>query len=334
MVAAGPVLQILPFPAGVGNLAFLILLAGLAALIGLLARALRRAARAAREQQAAEAAVRHARIELEVRLAKSHAEVEALGARLRASDTQLAAIQQQLRFKDAPSYGPEITTRGDYGETLEVQGYAPAPAGSERRAAVPRARAARADHRRADSGTHAGGLAVAEQKFSIRDVFLIYQDGRLMCHLTRKVRIIDDSQIIAGMISAVQMFVRDCFRREAQGSLDEVRFGALRIVAATGPSATLAVVVEGKPPKEYRRRMRTALEEVHTIHAAIINDWNGDLRALGSEEKVLRRMLLEPYDSEEFHRPGRGTFSLEDAPVQDHHGAPVFRVGLPPGGDA
>jgi hypothetical protein len=157
-----------------------------------------------------------------------------------------------------------------------------------------------------------------EADFKIRDVFLIYKDGRLITHLSKKVRIIDDSEIIGAMITSVQMFVKESFRRESRGALDLMKFGKLTILAEYGEFANLAVVIEGKKIGDLRVSMRKALDMIHDSNKKQLESWDGRLSKLGSEEKIIKEELLDKYGTEEFHK--------SDAKVLDLSQAGTFKI--------
>ena len=57
----------------------------------------------------------------------------------------------------------------------------------------------------------------------IDEVFLMTPTGMLLKHYTRRLRPDQDEDILAGMLQAVQTFIKDSFD-EAGGKLNEIRF--------------------------------------------------------------------------------------------------------------
>ena len=71
------------------------------------------------------------------------------------------------------------------------------------------------------------GKKLRVERAIIDEVFLMYRDGRLIKHFTRRLKPDVDQDILSGMLTAVQEFVKDTFRGE-EGELDQMKFGRLR----------------------------------------------------------------------------------------------------------
>ena len=154
-----------------------------------------------------------------------------------------------------------------------------------------------------------------ENDFVIQDVFIIYKDGRLISHLSKKIRIIDDSQIIGSMITAVQMCVRESFKRESKGSLGAMKFGEISILMENGEYLNLAVVLRGTKYEELKRSMKETLKNIHEAWGDGLEDWDGSLTHLGPLEKIIQRDLIDRFDTEVFHAPTSKSLDLSKAKV-------------------
>src|SRR3989454_11412620 len=87
--------------------------------------------------------------------------------------------------------------------------------------------------------------AEAEKNTRIEDIFLLHRSGLLLKHYTRRLRPNVDSDVLSGMLVAVQGFIKDSFRGE-QGNLNEIRFGEIRIVIIEGEGTIMAAVGPGR----------------------------------------------------------------------------------------
>jgi hypothetical protein len=154
-----------------------------------------------------------------------------------------------------------------------------------------------------------------DNDFVIQDVFVIYKDGRLISHLSKKIRIIDDSQIIGSMITAVQMCVRESFKRESRGSLGAMKFGEISILMENGEFLNLAVVLRGTKYEELKRSMKDTLKTIHEAWGDGLEDWDGSLTHLGALEKIIQRDLIDRFDTEVFHAPTSKSLDLSKAKV-------------------
>lgn len=130
------------------------------------------------------------------------------------------------------------------------------------------------------------------KKYTVEEIFLIYKDGRLIAHNTRRLKPDIDKDILTGMLTAVQSFVRDSFKMEERGVLNELHYGKLKILIENGPYANLAVVVSGEEPETLRARMRKILNEVHAKYAIYLKNWDGDVGPFSRLKRELGRVIV------------------------------------------
>lgn len=154
-----------------------------------------------------------------------------------------------------------------------------------------------------------------QQDFIIQDVFVIYRDGRLMTHLSKKIRIIDDSEIIGSMIAAVQMAVRESFKRESKGTLDALRFSDLTVLMETGAFLNLAVVIRGRNYNKLKGIMMEVVSNIHKAWGDDIEDWDGQKTNVKVIERVVQKDLLDRFETETFHSAESKTMDLSQAKV-------------------
>ena len=129
--------------------------------------------------------------------------------------------------------------------------------------------------------------------YTIEEVFLIYKDGRLICHNTRRLKPDLDKDVLTGMLTAVQCFVRDSFSGEEKGVLNELKYGNLKILMENGPRANLAVVISGTGPANLRGHMRSLLDAVHLRYMPTLDDWDGDVTAMRELKKYIGQLVPE-----------------------------------------
>ena len=72
-----------------------------------------------------------------------------------------------------------------------------------------------------------------------------------------------DGDLISGMLTAIQDFIRDSFGVHGHEGLATVQMGELTIWIEQGPEAGVAAVVWGNAPPELRAVFREAVEAVH-----------------------------------------------------------------------
>jgi hypothetical protein len=130
----------------------------------------------------------------------------------------------------------------------------------------------------------------------IEEVFLLHRSGTLLRHLTRRLKPYVDSDILSGMLRAVQEFMRDTFRGES-GELNEMSFGELKISIVSGQHSVLATVMRGDPPEDIIAQMQGAVDDLERDHGDILQDWNGVVEEVHFVDSYLSRLLEGKYEN-------------------------------------
>ena len=149
----------------------------------------------------------------------------------------------------------------------------------------------------AASGATAGGagmtmvtakpLRTAPADFAIEDIFLMYKDGRLIHHATRRIKADMDVEIITSMLKAVQDFVRDSFGRAEGSELGAMEYGDSKILLQKGEHTILAAVILGSEPSDLRSEMRGVINNIEAEYQTLLIKWNGLLDSLSGVKKFL-----------------------------------------------
>jgi len=148
-----------------------------------------------------------------------------------------------------------------------------------------------AQSRRSAEPTVVAGAA--EANTIVEDLFVLHRSGLLMRHYTRRLRRIVDSDILTGMLAAVQEFVRDSLRTEP-GHLNEIRFGEVRIQVAAGESAAVAMVLRGDRPADLVPRLHGLLARLEGLEPNFVKAWE-DRQELSSEaNRLLETFVADP----------------------------------------
>ncbi len=138
------------------------------------------------------------------------------------------------------------------------------------------------------------GLVVARrQRVAIEEVFLVYRDGVLISHLSRTLLPDKDEDVLSGMLTAVQEFVRDAFRYGEHRELHQMDFGDYRILIERGKLAYLAVVYSGRNTTGVRKRVRAVLDRIESTYASVLDNWDGDMEQVVGTRDIIRDYLLK-----------------------------------------
>ena len=168
-----------------------------------------------------------------------------------------------------PSFGPIISTP------------------SERRIAIFRCVAECCHIRWFIAGAINVGASVA--KYKVEELYLIYQDGRLIKNLS-DVEVKTDSEIMSGMLTAINDFVQDSFNTE--GDIGSIDYGNNKIVLQRGNNSYLAAVIYGEVDKFFKGKMINAVRSIEGVNTTMPT-WNGDAETIYHVEHYLQPIIDE-----------------------------------------
>jgi len=133
----------------------------------------------------------------------------------------------------------------------------------------------------------------------IDDVFLLHKDGLLIRHFTRKLNPEVDSDILGGMLIAVQNFVNESFASDkglaTEGGLDELKFGKYSILIARGKSVVMAAVVLGGKTMNTVKEIKAAIEDLENNLGAVLEKWSGDMGQVETADKYMQDLMAGKY---------------------------------------
>jgi len=128
----------------------------------------------------------------------------------------------------------------------------------------------------------------------IEDVFLVYRDGVLMYHLSRSLVEDKDGDVLTGMLTAVQEFVRDAFRYGEHRELHQLDFGDYRMLIERSQHVYLAVIYSGKESPLLRRKVREVLDGVEASYGPVLEKWDGNMeQVIGARDIIRDRMFAQ-----------------------------------------
>ena len=129
----------------------------------------------------------------------------------------------------------------------------------------------------------------------IEDVFLMYRDGRLIAHNTRRLRPEVDGDILSGMLTAVTAFVKESFREADTEELNELRYGKTKILIERGDYICLAVVVSGMASPKMREKMKESVQYISQTYATVLENWDGSISKLKDINHIVEKLIASTY---------------------------------------
>jgi hypothetical protein len=128
----------------------------------------------------------------------------------------------------------------------------------------------------------------------IDEVFLMYHDGRLIKHETRRLKPDIDKDILSSMLLAVQEFIKDSFRGE-EGWLDELKFGELKILVGRGKWVLIAAVIVGEEAEPFRPQIMNAIRDIEYKYKDVLEEWDGYMEKVAPIGRELRALIQGKY---------------------------------------
>ena len=134
------------------------------------------------------------------------------------------------------------------------------------------------------------GYFMRESRIAVDETFVIYKDGRLISHATRRLKPGMDDQVLGSMFVAIQDFVKDSFKEVTSFTLRRLDFGEKSIVIEKGNHLYLAAVLHGVASRKVASRMKRIVGEIEERFEEHLKDWDGDLDKVRGVNDIVKTM--------------------------------------------
>jgi hypothetical protein len=131
-----------------------------------------------------------------------------------------------------------------------------------------------------------------KQEYSVEDIFLIHKDGRLIAHYTRELVPDRDEDILSGMLTAVQEFIKDSMSRDEILRRFDFQFQERKVLVERGENTFLAVFLKGVEPSNTREQLKAFVEDIEIVYAGILPQWSGDVDAFTGLKDLMDVLLV------------------------------------------
>lgn len=131
-------------------------------------------------------------------------------------------------------------------------------------------------------------------KYEVEQIYLIQKpSGLLVTHLMHPdlAEQSVDRDAIAGMMMAIQDFVRDSAFAQSSEQIQTIDMQGKTVWMCHGARALLACVIEGRPPENLRDDIKTVLDGIHGRYQHALREFNGDLMQLSGVDLTLQPLL-------------------------------------------
>jgi len=120
---------------------------------------------------------------------------------------------------------------------------------------------------------------------TLEDVFVIGREGRLILHNTRRLRADRDEDILAGMLTAIMLFVRDSFHEENE-DLKQFEFGDRKVLVERGDHIYIAAIYAGTAPPWARKDLAAFVQNIEAGLGTRLANWSGDASDLSGLKEM------------------------------------------------
>jgi hypothetical protein len=131
-----------------------------------------------------------------------------------------------------------------------------------------------------------------EGRYSVRQIFLVNKSGILIAH-SGNGKDTMDNDIVSGMLTAVQDFIKDSFdaKQETKETLKRLQYGGMEINIEHGNHLFFAVVIDGVSTELLHSRMREAIAGIEKEYADELETWTGDRDGFPGVERYLKGII-------------------------------------------
>ncbi|TAF38008.1 MAG: BON domain-containing protein [Oscillatoriales cyanobacterium] len=136
--------------------------------------------------------------------------------------------------------------------------------------------------------------------FTVQAVFLIHKASGLVISEAQQLGDYQlESEMVAGMLTAISSFVNDCIVRPGQISeLNQIEYGESKIMLEVAGYCYLAAVIKGEPPRNFIKKMRETVSTIIINYGKSINQFNGNPRTISDDLHALLLGLLAKFTTE------------------------------------
>ncbi len=115
--------------------------------------------------------------------------------------------------------------------------------------------------------------------YQVQAIFLIDKDsGLVIQEIQQPGEKQLDSEMIAGMLTAIRSFANDCITSGSE--LDSIDYGDWQIPLEAAGYCYLAVVIKGEPDKQFRSKIRQVLGEIVLKYGNDIQEYSGNMATI------------------------------------------------------
>ena len=135
--------------------------------------------------------------------------------------------------------------------------------------------------------------------YRVEQVFLIHREtGLLLQHVVEAEIAFQDADMVSGMLTAIQDFIRDSFGVDNESEIETIQIGNFTVWVIQGPDLVLAAVIRGTAPEELKTVFQETLENIHLEQGRALESFSGDTTPFEGSRHHLEACLVTRYKEE------------------------------------
>ena len=136
--------------------------------------------------------------------------------------------------------------------------------------------------------------------FTVQAIFLIHKaSGLVIAEAQHSGEYQLESEMVAGMLTAISSFVNECIVQPGQISeLNQIEYGESKIMLEIAGYCYLAVVTKGETPAPFIKKMRQTVSSIIISYGQSINEFNGNPRTISDDLQPLLESLFDTVTKE------------------------------------
>jgi len=138
----------------------------------------------------------------------------------------------------------------------------------------------------------------------VEQVFLIYDDGRLIAYVSLGREKEIDRDILGGMLTGVMNLLSTAFvnKEASEKEIEKYKFelGERSIILDMGSHFFLAIVLMGREDEELRLKTKGVVSDIEREYRSVLEKWDGEMKDFeGAEDYIMTLLPIEELPEEE-----------------------------------
>ncbi|MEG4250317.1 OmpA family protein [Microcoleus sp. Pol10D4] len=141
--------------------------------------------------------------------------------------------------------------------------------------------------------------------FTVQSAFLIHKaSGLIISEVQNSESYHLESEMVAGMLTAIRSFVNECIVRPGESSeLNQIEYGDSKILLEVAGYCYMAVVIKGEPPNLFIQKLRQTVSNLILNYGEVIHEFNGDPGTIPESLHPCIKTLFDPLQTEKSKKP-------------------------------